>query len=254
MRYCYTKRLICKQFVQVSDLCGPQFLSYLPKRFKPFVELFMETPYWCTILVHQYGRWKSTKTSGVHFSKKIFLFTRELAYVHINISSNTEMAIYCWNSRGETFFQRDSIPFFCHALWKLGSSNCCIFEMKHATGMETCAKIYFFVYLQPTVNKNSSLFSFYNLMTSLWNPSTLPITIMEGNSHARRTYGNSSLSINTQIWSAAVFVFRQLFCSSKLTFFFSLWMVMKMTYTKCKYIFMKCYLLIMFASIDDPEK
>ena len=29
---CY-KRLIYKQFVQVSGLCGPQFLSYLPKRF-----------------------------------------------------------------------------------------------------------------------------------------------------------------------------------------------------------------------------
>ena len=29
---CY-KRLICKQFVQVSGLCDPQFLSYLPKHF-----------------------------------------------------------------------------------------------------------------------------------------------------------------------------------------------------------------------------
>ena len=29
---CY-KRLIFKQFVQVSGLFGPQFLSYLPKRF-----------------------------------------------------------------------------------------------------------------------------------------------------------------------------------------------------------------------------
>ena len=29
---CY-KRLIYKQFVQVSGLCGPQFLSYLPKHF-----------------------------------------------------------------------------------------------------------------------------------------------------------------------------------------------------------------------------
>ena len=29
---CY-KRLIYKQFVQNSGVCGPQFLSYLPKRF-----------------------------------------------------------------------------------------------------------------------------------------------------------------------------------------------------------------------------
>ena len=34
----------------------------------------------------------------------------------------------------------------------------CIFEMKHATGMETCTQPYkdlLFVYLQPSVNKNS---------------------------------------------------------------------------------------------------
>ena len=44
----------------------------------------------------------------------------------------------CWKSRGEAFFQRDSIPIFCHALWKLGNSTCCSFEMKHATGLKTC--------------------------------------------------------------------------------------------------------------------
>ena len=30
---CNNKRLIYKQFVQVSGPCGPQFLSYLPKHF-----------------------------------------------------------------------------------------------------------------------------------------------------------------------------------------------------------------------------
>ena len=30
MKWC--KRLIYEQFVQISGLCGPQFLSYLPKR------------------------------------------------------------------------------------------------------------------------------------------------------------------------------------------------------------------------------
>ena len=29
---CY-KRLLFKKFVQMAGLCGPQFLSYLPKRF-----------------------------------------------------------------------------------------------------------------------------------------------------------------------------------------------------------------------------
>ena len=32
---------------------------------------------------------------------------------------------------------------YYHALGKLGSSNCCIFEMKHASGLETCTKISF---------------------------------------------------------------------------------------------------------------
>ena len=66
---CY-KRLIYKKFVQISGLCGPQFLRYLPKCFthlcSSFVELCMEKPYWCTVF-----------------------FTRELAYSPINISSNT---------------------------------------------------------------------------------------------------------------------------------------------------------------------
>ena len=68
-------------------------------------------------------------------------------------------------------FNETEFLFWCHALWKLRSSNCCFFEMKRATEMETCAKIFFFVYLQPSVNKNSwnfAQFWLYNLMTSLW--------------------------------------------------------------------------------------
>ena len=109
---CY-KRLIYKQFVQVSGLCGPQFLSYLSKR---FTHLCRDL-YGDAILVHRfgapkYGRRKSTKTCEVHyFYNSSFFFTRELAYVRINIFSNTWNGfLYCWKSRGGTFFQRDSIP------------------------------------------------------------------------------------------------------------------------------------------------
>ena len=42
---CY-KRLIYKQFVQVSGLCGPQFLCYLPKRFKH--RQHIGVPFLCT--------------------------------------------------------------------------------------------------------------------------------------------------------------------------------------------------------------
>ena len=71
---CY-KRLIYKRFVQVSGLCGPQFPSYLPNRFMHLCRALMETPYWCAILAHQYGRRKSTKTSGVHFFYKSSFFS-----------------------------------------------------------------------------------------------------------------------------------------------------------------------------------
>ena len=47
---CY-KRLIYKQFVQVSGLCGLQFLSYLPKR---FTHLCRDL-YGDAILVHRFG-------------------------------------------------------------------------------------------------------------------------------------------------------------------------------------------------------
>ena len=80
-----------------------------------------------------------------HATKKKWetVLTRELEYGRINISSNTWNGYTAENQEERLFFNETAFPFWCHALWKLGSSNCCIFEMKHATGMETCTKIYF---------------------------------------------------------------------------------------------------------------
>ena len=47
---CY-KTLTYKQFVQVSGLCDPQFLSYLPKRFTHLCRAL----YGDAILVHHFG-------------------------------------------------------------------------------------------------------------------------------------------------------------------------------------------------------
>ena len=66
-----------KCYKQVSGLCGPQFLSYCQNVSRAFVELGMETPYWWTLLVHQYDRRKSTKPSGVHFFYKSSFFSLE---------------------------------------------------------------------------------------------------------------------------------------------------------------------------------
>ena len=67
---CY-KRLIYKQFFQVSGLCGLQFLSYLPKR---FTHLCMETPYWCTELVPSMAAGNQQKHLEFTFSTKYLCF------------------------------------------------------------------------------------------------------------------------------------------------------------------------------------
>ena len=92
---CY-KRLMYKQFVQVSGLCDVVSELFAETFHTPLqIELYM---YGDAIFVYSfgtqiYGHQKSTKTSGVHFFyiSLIFLFTWELAlaYVHINTSSNT---------------------------------------------------------------------------------------------------------------------------------------------------------------------
>ena len=140
---CYN-RLIFKRFVQVSGLSGLRFLSYLPKRFIHLCRAL----YGDAILVHRFGApiWPPEINKNVWsslFRFKLFLFTRELAYVSINIFSNTWNAYTAENQEDRLFFNETAFLFWCHALWKLGSSNCCIFEMKHATGMGTCSKIYF---------------------------------------------------------------------------------------------------------------
>ena len=53
------------------------------------------------------------------------------------------MVILLKIKRRDIFFNEAVFLFCCYALWKIESSNCCIFDMKHATGMETCTKIYF---------------------------------------------------------------------------------------------------------------
>ena len=110
----------------------------------------------------------------------LFLFTRKRAYVRIKISSNTRSGYTVENQEERLFFNETVLLFWCYALWKLGSSNCCVVsEMKHATGMETCTKVYvlFFSNLVQIRIRKTSLFWPYNLMTSLWKPS-IPIYVL----------------------------------------------------------------------------
>ena len=83
------------------------------------------------------------------FQKRLFLFSRELAYVRMNISSNTWNGYYFWKSRGETFFQWDSIPILVSRTVKTRKFKLLYFQMKHATGMETGTKIYILYIFNP---------------------------------------------------------------------------------------------------------
>ena len=108
-----SKRLIHKQFVQVSGLCGPQFLSYLPKRFMHLCRAVYGD---AIFTVYRFGApiWPPEINKNIWsslFPWKLFLFTQDLAYVRINISPST------WNGytqllkiKRRDFFQRDSIP------------------------------------------------------------------------------------------------------------------------------------------------
>ena len=106
-----------KQFVQVSGLCGSQFMSYLPKRFT----LLCRALYGDAILVHQYGQygfgapiWPPEINKNIWsslFLEKLFLFTRELAYVYINISSNTWNGYTAENQEERLFSARQQCYF-----------------------------------------------------------------------------------------------------------------------------------------------
>ena len=68
---CCPKNLSCPKFGGAAAPLAP------PGLFAYELELCMETPYWCTVLMHQYGLLKSTKTSGVHFFYKSSFFSLE---------------------------------------------------------------------------------------------------------------------------------------------------------------------------------
>ena len=90
------------------------------------------------------------------FSIKALSFTPELAYVHINISSNTRNGKKKnEKSRGETFFERDSIPIVVSRSVKTRKFKLLYFRNDIYYGNGNWYKDLFFVYLQPSVNKNS---------------------------------------------------------------------------------------------------
>ena len=111
-------------------------------------ELFAET-FHATLQSFVWRRhtWFGTQNQQKHleitFSIKALSFhSRTSIRAHKHIFSYLKW-LCGWKSRGEAFSQRDSIPILSHTLWKLGSSNCCSLEMKHAMGLETVKRFVF---------------------------------------------------------------------------------------------------------------
>ena len=140
---CY-KRLIYRQFVQVSGLCGPQFLSYLQKR-----STHLYSPlHGDAILVPRFGAliWPleiKQKHLEFTFSIKDLFFTRELEYVRTNISSNTWNG-YTAENQEERLFQRDSIPILMSCTVKTRKFKLLYFRNETCYGNRNLYKIFIF--------------------------------------------------------------------------------------------------------------
>ena len=148
---CY-KRLIYKQVVPslrslsltVSELFAETFHAPL----KSFVwRRHIGAPFWYTNMAARYQQ--------KHFLEKLFLFTRELAYVHINISCNTWSG-YTTENQEESFSMRQH-SYFGATHYENSKVQIAVFETCYETcyGTRNLYKDLFFVYLQPSVNKNS---------------------------------------------------------------------------------------------------
>ena len=153
-RTCY-KRLIYKQFVQVSGLCDRQFLSYLPKCFSHLCRAFYgDVILVNTVLAHQYGR-RQQKHLALTFSIKAFSsHSRTGIRAHKHIFQYLKW-LYCWKSRGETFFQRNNIPILVSHTVKTRKFKLLYFRNELCFWNGNFYKDLLFVYLQPSVHKNS---------------------------------------------------------------------------------------------------
>ena len=112
---CY-KRLIYKQFVQISGLYGPHsFWVICQNVSRTFVELCMETSYWAPFWCTNMASANQQKHLEFTFSTKALFFTRELEYVRINIFSNTWNGYTAENEEERLFFKETAFLFWCHA-------------------------------------------------------------------------------------------------------------------------------------------
>ena len=129
------------------------FWVICPNVSRTFVELCIVTPYWCTVLVG------TNMASGNQQKHPKFTFSIKARSFHSRTSIHAHITylkwLYCWKSRGETIFQRDSIPILVSRTVKTRKFKLLYFRNETCYGNGNLCKDLFFVYLQPSVNNNS---------------------------------------------------------------------------------------------------
>ena len=134
---CY-KRLIYKQFFQVSDLCGPQLLSFFSETFHAPLYRF-GAPIW--------PPGNQRKHLEFTFSIKAFSFLLRTSILAHKLISNT------WNghtteNQEEWLFQRDSIPVLVSRTVKTRKFKFLYFRSETCCGNGNLYKDLLFVYLE----------------------------------------------------------------------------------------------------------
>ena len=143
-----SKRLINRQLLQVSGLCGKPFFSYLPNRSTQIYRAqygdAMLVPLWGTQI------WQPEINENIWNSLLLgerLLFPRELVYIHIITFRNALTVQIAKSHKKRPFFQMRQL---CHgAVFRsrtggnLENSRRCMLNTKDATELETCKKIYF---------------------------------------------------------------------------------------------------------------
>ena len=121
---------------------------------RTFVELCMETPYWCTVLVHQYGHGKRQKHLEFTFSTKALSFHSKTSIRADKHRLTLEMVILLKINRRD-FFQWDSISILVSRTVTTWKFKLLYFRNEKYYGNGNLYKDSLFVYRQPSEYKNS---------------------------------------------------------------------------------------------------
>ena len=148
-----------KQFFQISGLCGPQFLSHLPKHFTHLCRAL----YGDAISVDSLAAGSQQKHLQFTFSIKALPFHSSASIrvqkTHLLILEMVKLLKIKRNG----FFQWDSIPIFVSRTLKTRKFKMVYFRNETSFGAGNLYKDLFSIVLQPSVDKNSYNLAFLTL-------------------------------------------------------------------------------------------